>query len=63
MSSNRRLDTSTGAGGATAVARTRFDSHLNTCRDCIGSLCPQADALWRSVCLAAMNAHRKGGRS
>lgn len=50
----RKLDTSTGAGGATAVARTRFDSHLNDCGACQPHLCPAAEALWRTVCLTAL---------
>lgn len=51
---DRKLDTSTGAGGSTAVARTRFDSHLNDCRACQPHLCATAEALWRHVCLTAL---------
>lgn len=51
---DRKLDTSTGAGGATAVARTRFDDHLNHCRACQPHMCSLAQQLWRQVCLAAI---------
>ena len=51
---DRKLDTSTGAGGATAVARVRFDSHLNDCRACQPHLCADAEQLWRQVCLTAL---------
>lgn len=51
---DRKLDTSTGAGGATAVARTRFDAHLNDCAACQPHLCGEAEQLWRQVCLTAL---------
>ena len=52
----RKLDTSTGAGGTVAVARIRFDSHLNDCTSCAFNLCPAAQQLWRTVCVAALRA-------
>jgi hypothetical protein len=51
---NHKLDTSTGAGGATAVARSRFDSHLNNCAQCQPHMCATAEQLWRTVCLTAL---------
>lgn len=56
----RKLDTSTGAGGRTAVARVRFDSHLDHCTRCRAGLCTTAQTLWRSVCINALRAHREG---
>lgn len=50
----RKLDTSTGAGGRVAVARTRFDRHLDTCELCPHSMCNTAQQLWRSVCVTAL---------
>lgn len=50
----RKLDTSTGAGGRVAVARTRFDRHLNECGSCPHNMCNTAQQLWRSVCVTAM---------
>lgn len=57
---DRKLDTSTGAGGATAVARSRFDSHLNNCARCQPHLCTTAEQLWRQVCLAALKQQHAG---
>jgi hypothetical protein len=55
----RKLDTSTGAGGAVAVARNTFDTHLNGCADCQPHLCHQAEQLWRTVCLTALREEHK----
>lgn len=56
-----RLNVSTGAGGATAVRRNRFDEHVSNCRACADmSICTTAESLWRQVCIAARRA-RKGG--
>lgn len=55
----RKLDTSTGAGGAVAVARTIFDTHLDGCADCQPHLCHQAEQLWRTVCLTALREEHK----
>jgi hypothetical protein len=56
----RKLDTSTGAGGAVAVARNTFDTHLNGCADCQPHLCHQAEQLWRTVCLTALKQQHAG---
>lgn len=55
----RKLDTSTGAGGAVTVARTTFDAHLNDCADCQPHLCHTAEQLWRTVCLTALRTEHK----
>lgn len=55
----RKLDTSTGAGGAVAVARTTFDAHLNGCADCQPHLCHTAEQMWRTVCLTALRTEHK----
>lgn len=56
-----KINTSTGAGGSVAVARTKFDRHIDTCTVCkgatvTGTLCATASGLWRKVCKAAVNA-------
>ena len=51
---DRKLDTSTGAGGTVAGARVRFDRHIDTCAVCEQVLCNLAQALWRKVCLTAL---------
>lgn len=51
---NRKLDVSTGAGGAVTVARVAFDTHLGDCAGCQPNLCFRAEALWRDVCLTAL---------
>lgn len=65
----RKIDTSTGAGGAVAVARVRFDTHLSTCDRCtdythatasLSSMCQVAQELWRKVVLAAARNTRVG---
>lgn len=56
---DRKLDTSTGAGGAVAVARTKFDDHLNACADCQPHLCHVAERLWRDTCLAALRSEHR----
>ena len=53
---DRKLDVSTGAGGAVAVKRTQFDQHISACPDCQPHLCHLAESLWRTVCLTALRA-------
>lgn len=60
MSSKRRLDVSTGAGGDVTVARTRFDKHLDECDDCRHALCHVAQVMWRKVCVLAMQRRARG---
>lgn len=52
----QKMNTSTGAGGSVAVARVRFDNHLNDCRSCEKNLCDTAQSLWRNVLIVAMRA-------
>lgn len=53
----RKLDT-TGAGRPdVANLRNVFDQHIDRCPDCEHHLCPVAQSLWRSVCLAALRSH------
>jgi hypothetical protein len=56
----RKLDTSTGAGGTVAVARVRFDRHIDSCTTCEQTLCNLAHALWRKVALAAVRDTKAG---
>ena len=52
-----KIDTSTGAGGYVAVARVRFDRHIDGCDICgTGRQCVPAEGLWRLVCQAAVKA-------
>jgi hypothetical protein len=53
---DRKLDTSTGAGGEVTVKRTQFDDHLSRCTDCQPLFCHRAEARWRDVCVAALRA-------
>lgn len=50
----RKLNVTTGAGGAVMVKRNRFDAHIDSCRDCQPHMCHTAESLWREVCLAAL---------
>lgn len=56
----RKIDTSTGAGGTVAVARVRFDRHIDSCTVCEQTLCNLANALWRKVILAAARDTKAG---
>jgi hypothetical protein len=58
LTNGRKLNTSASAGGAVTVARTAFDTHVNICVDCQGSLCVTANRLWRQVCQCALKAHQ-----
>lgn len=50
----RKLNVSTGAGGVVMIKRTRFDSHISDCPDCLHKLCQVAEQMWRAVCIAAL---------
>lgn len=56
------IDTSrSSADRATVTARLDFDKHMDTCNRCRPQLCGTAETLWRTVSLAALRAHVKGG--
>lgn len=54
----RKLNVGTGAGGKVAVARTRFDQHLNDCNVCRAGFCPVSETLWRGVVVVALQQYR-----
>lgn len=56
-----KIDTSTDAGGAVAVARMGFDRHIDACAECkSGRMCHLAQAMWRVVCKVAVKAAVRG---
>lgn len=58
---SRRLNVSPGAGGLVMIKRNRFDSHVSDCKRCqTGELCPDAQQLWRRVCMTALRQQGTG---
>ncbi|AMD42785.1 hypothetical protein SEA_XKCD426_44 [Streptomyces phage Xkcd426] len=58
---DRKLNTRPDAPGDVGRQRREFDNHLSTCVQCQPALCHVAEALWRSVCISALVAHRTAG--
>lgn len=57
-----KIDTSTAAGGAVALARAGFDRHIDACAECkSGRMCHLAQAMWRVVCKVAVKAASRDG--